>query len=160
MLKTILMAGALAAVLSGCRSDTYKEEQVCLDIIKAVAIDPKNVQVNNSRVVQGPGSIEDIEQLYLTNRNGTISPAIRNLLELYKKQQIEVLWTYISLDVTYDVDEGRIRDNALCTYLNYDDKTELTAITLQNTDTYSDQFMRFFMLRGYPKHLDSEHRIQ
>lgn len=159
MIKCRMAFLSAAVLLAGCGLTTPKDERVCMDLVKSVVADPSTVQLNNTKRVEGPSSVRELEGLYRARRDGDISLAAQNLLNMYEEQGVKFTRTFVSLDVTFDGRLGRIRDDALCVYLSYDGKTELTSFTINNQDIEQHQFLDFFLMRDRPKGLDSSYRL-
>lgn len=155
----IATIGMMLVMLAGCGLTTPKDEAVCLDMVKLVVTDPSSIQINSTKRTEGRSSLQELERLYRDSLDGQLSAAAQSLLDAYEKAGIEVSQVFVRLDLTYASRTGKVRDNVLCRYLNYDGNTELISFTIQNKDIYQNQFFEFFLMRERPKGLDINYRI-
>lgn len=159
-MKRALVVLGMAAMMAGCGLTEQKDEQVCVDILKQVVIDPETVQVNSVKRTEGAARLSDLEQLYAKRFKGDIPPATQMLLEMYAEKNEAITQTFISVDTTYSARLGKVRDNVLCRYLNYAGHTELISFTIQNKDVEQHQFLDLFMGREAPAGLDTSYKIR
>jgi len=159
-MKRILFLVCVVVAFSGCMLSTPKDEAVCVDLVKEVVPNPESLIINRVERTDGKSSLQDLRRLYNTRFNGNIPSGTQELLALYEKKNIPVSQTFISLDVTYDGRVGKVRENVLCRYLNYDEKKELISFTFQNQDIEQHKFLDLFLNRKKPSGLDSSYRIQ
>lgn len=159
-MKFVVFFVLFACAFSGCRLSTPKEEAICIDLVKEVVPNPEGLIVNRIERTDGKASLEDLRKLYSAKFNGSIPPNTQELLNLYEKENLTVSQTFISLDVTYDGRMGKVRENSLCRYLNYDQKMELISFTFQNQDIEQHKFLDLFLTHKKPSGLDSSYRVE
>lgn len=139
---------------------TPKDEAVCIELLKEVITSPDGLVINRVERTEGKASLDDLKKLYSKRFNGDIPAATKKLLDLYDKNNIDVSRTFVNLDVTYDGRIGKVRENVLCQYLNYDMNKELISFTFQNQDIEQDKFLDLFLMRKRPSGLDSSYRVR
>jgi hypothetical protein len=159
-MKRILFLVCLVVAFSGCRISTPKDEAICIDLVKKVVPNPEGLIINRVERTDGKASLEDLRTLYSKRFSGNIPSGTQGLLDLYEKENISVSETFVSLDVTYDGRMGKMRENILCRYLNYDEKKELISFTFQNKDIEQHKFIDLFLSRKKPSDLDSSYRVR
>lgn len=159
-MKRFLLLACVAIAFSGCGLSTPKDEQVCINLLKEVVPSPEDLVINRVERTEGKASLDDLRELYSKRFDGDIPSATQRLLDLYESDNIDVSQTFVSLDVTYDGRVGKVREDVLCRYLNYDEKKELVSFTFQNQDIEQHMFLDLFLMRKRPPGLDSSYRVR
>ncbi|SRR5690554_336582 len=159
-MRRFLLLVCVAFALSGCGLSTPKDEEVCIDLLKEVVPSPEGLVINRVERTEGKANLDDLRTLYSKRFGGNIPSGTQGLLDLYERDNIDVSQTFVSLDVTYDGRIGKVRENVLCRYLNYDKKKELISFTFQNQDIEQHKFLDLFLMRKRPSGLDSSYRVR
>lgn len=159
-MKGFLLLVCVAIAFSGCELSTPKDEKVCIDLLKEVVPSPDGLVINRVERTEGKAGLDDLRALYSKRFDGDIPSGTQGLLDLYERDNIDVSQTFVSLNVTYDGRIGKVRENVLCRYLNYQKKKELVSFTFQNQDIEQHNFLDLFLMRKRPSGLDSSYRIR
>lgn len=159
-MKRFLLLTFVFIAIHGCGLSTPKDEKVCIDLLKEVVPSPEGLVINRVERNEGKASLDDLREVYSNRFDDNIPSATQRLLDLYENENIDVSQTFVSLDVTYDGRIGKVREKALCRYLNYDGKKELISFTFQNQDIEQHKFLDLFLMRKRPSGLDSSYRVR
>lgn len=145
---------AIFAVVAGCGGPSDASMiDVCADLLGRTAVDPKGVQINESKVLSSELDRGEAEKELRELNDGKVSSLELSVLDGRYSDGTPSVVHYVSIDYT---DKGRglsRRGKAICKFYSDDRKTRLVAAELSGNRTISGmkQILDFTIIHGAPK---------
>ena len=158
----MLVAWLALLVLAGC-SDESKMKSACEGLVKALAVDPGSVKVNEISVIRGNISQRDLETAYSRRFGGAaVSPETKRYYSgIYEKGSDLPIKYWVDVDYTANESLGNARSSMLCSYISIrGNDLFLSSLSTGKREYYGYGLDALFMGKSLPSNLDLSFSIK
>ncbi|MBS5839453.1 MAG: hypothetical protein KID05_09830 [Pseudomonas sp.] len=158
----MLVAWLALLVLAGC-SDESKMKSACEGLVKALAVDPGSVKVNEISVIRGNISQRDLETAYSRRFGGAaVSPETKRYYSgIYEKGSDLPIKYWVDVDYTANESLGNARSSMLCSYISIvGGDLFLSSLSTGKREYQGYGLDALFMGKSLPSNLDSSFSIK